>query len=74
VALGARVLPTYLKNEIDRDAGTLYAMVPDAPNALPASAAIQQTRGTHWGWYSPGPNSQPITGVAQPPSDPGPAP
>ena len=68
VTQGARVLPTYLKDDLQRDAGTLYRMIPDAPDALPASAAMQVTHVTHWGMYSPGPNSRPITAPSVTPS------
>ena len=68
VTQGARVLPTYLKDDLQRDAGTLYRMIPNAPDALPASAAMQVTHVTHWGMYSPGPNSRPITAPSVTPS------
>ena len=68
VAQGARALPTFLTDDVYRDVGTLYAMIPDVPNALPASAAETVTHPTHWGWYTPGANSKPISAPSQPPT------
>lgn len=65
-------LPTFLKGNLNRDWGTLYAIAPDVP-AAPASSALQIAQVTHWGLYSPGPGSKPIElpGVAQKSNDRG---
>ncbi|GDY29661.1 arabinosyltransferase domain-containing protein [Gandjariella thermophila] len=50
-----RKLPAFLDGQIDRDWGTLYAIDPYEPNALPASAAERVTHEVHSGLWSPGP-------------------
>lgn len=49
-----RELPTYLKNDLHRDWGSLYAVDPYAPEALPPQAAMRVRHETHWGTWSPG--------------------
>ncbi|HEX3790030.1 MAG TPA: arabinosyltransferase domain-containing protein [Pseudonocardiaceae bacterium] len=71
-ATSVRLLPTYLRNDINRDWGSLYAIDQDVPDALPANAAMTVQHTTHWGWYSPGPNSKIITNTGTPPSPAGP--
>ncbi|HWC79369.1 MAG TPA: arabinosyltransferase domain-containing protein [Pseudonocardiaceae bacterium] len=71
-AQSARVLPSYLMSDLNRDVGTLYQLIPDEPNGLPASAAEQVTHVTHSGLYSPGANSKPETAPAEPPTNSGP--
>jgi arabinosyltransferase C len=60
VTATVRKLPTFLDGQIDRDWGTLYAIDPYEPNALPASAAERVTEETHSGLWSPGPLPNPI--------------
>ncbi|WP_258175193.1 arabinosyltransferase domain-containing protein [Actinopolyspora mortivallis] len=55
-----RELPTYLRGDMHRDWGTLYAVDPYAPEALPAQAAMRIEQETHWGTWSPGPVSRPV--------------
>ncbi|WP_020663886.1 arabinosyltransferase domain-containing protein [Amycolatopsis benzoatilytica] len=59
VATKMEALPTYLEGDVDRDWGTLYAVTPDVPDALPASAAMHQRVVTHSGLWSPGPLAKP---------------
>lgn len=60
VATSMRELPTYLKNDVDRDWGSLYEVHPYEPDALPAEAAMEVRSETHSGMWTPGPTSQPI--------------
>ena len=55
VSASMRELPTYLRNDINRDWGSLYAVDPYAPEALPAQSAMKFHTETHWGRWSPGP-------------------
>lgn len=55
VAASVRELPTYLRNDIRRDWGSLYAVDPYTPEALPAQTAMDVRTETHWGRWSPGP-------------------
>ncbi|NHD19273.1 arabinosyltransferase [Actinopolyspora sp. BKK1] len=55
-----RELPTYMRGDIHRDWGTLYAVDPYAPEALPAQAAMHIEHETHWGTWSPGKLSRPV--------------
>ncbi|GAA2789095.1 arabinosyltransferase domain-containing protein [Saccharopolyspora taberi] len=55
VAASVRELPTYLRNDINRDWGSLYVVDPYAPEALPAQSAMKTHTETHWGNWSPGP-------------------
>lgn len=54
-----RTLPTYLKGDLDRDWGTLYAIDPYV-SAVPTAAAERIGHEVHSGLYSPGPVSEPI--------------
>ncbi|MFC7342414.1 arabinosyltransferase domain-containing protein [Saccharopolyspora griseoalba] len=65
VATSMRELPTYLKNNIHRDWGSLYAVDPYEPDALPAQAAMEVHTETHWGTWTPGP----LTKTVQLPGD-----
>ncbi|GAA4840875.1 arabinosyltransferase domain-containing protein [Saccharopolyspora rosea] len=65
VATSMRELPTYLKNNIHRDWGSLYAVDPYDPDALPAQAAMDVHTETHWGTWTPGP----LTRTVQLPGD-----
>jgi arabinosyltransferase C len=58
VTSSMRELPTYLKNDINRDWGSLYEVDPYDPDALPAQAAMDVHTETHWGLWSPGPTSK----------------
>lgn len=49
-----REMPTYLKGDLHRDWGSLYAVDPYVPDALPAQAAMDVHTETHWGMWSPG--------------------
>ncbi|QUH01895.1 arabinosyltransferase domain-containing protein [Saccharopolyspora erythraea] len=60
VATSMVELPTYLRNDVTRDWGSLYAVHPYEPDALPASAAMRLRTETHWGWWSPGPTPKPL--------------
>ncbi|GAA2788684.1 arabinosyltransferase domain-containing protein [Saccharopolyspora taberi] len=60
VMAGTHELPTYLKNDISRDWGSLYRIDPYVPDALPAEAAMRVRPETHWGLWSPGPMSKTI--------------
>lgn len=60
VASSVRMLPTFLKGNLDRNWGTLYAIDPYNAPAAPAAAAEQVTHETHWGLWSDGPTSVPI--------------
>jgi arabinosyltransferase C len=62
-----RKLPGFLDGQIDRDWGTLYAIDPYEPNALPASAAERVTQEVHSGLWSPGPMPHPIFLPGNPP-------
>ncbi|WP_249124147.1 arabinosyltransferase domain-containing protein [Saccharopolyspora erythraea] len=55
-----RELPTYLKNDISRDWGSLYVLEPQTPEALPAEAAMRISHEVRWGMFSPGPISQTV--------------
>lgn len=57
VTTSMRELPTYLRNDIHRDWGKLYAVDPYVPDALPPEAATEVHTETHWGTWSPGPLS-----------------
>src|SRR5690606_37356674 len=57
--------PTYLRNNIHRDWGSLYAVDPYEPDALPAQSAMEVHTETHWGTWSPGP----LTKTVQLPGD-----
>ncbi|MCX2729350.1 arabinosyltransferase domain-containing protein [Saccharopolyspora sp. NFXS83] len=61
VATSMTELPTYLRNDMSTDWGSLYAVHPYEPDALPASAAAHTRTEDHWGWWSPGPTPNPIT-------------
>jgi arabinosyltransferase C len=54
VTSSTRELPTYMKNDMLRDWGSLYEVDPYQPNALPPEAAAHVNRETHWGKWSPG--------------------
>ncbi|MFD0489894.1 arabinosyltransferase C-terminal domain-containing protein [Saccharopolyspora spinosporotrichia] len=54
VATSMREMPTYLKNDVNRDWGSLYAVDPYVPDALPAQVAMSVHTETHWGTWSPG--------------------
>ncbi|GAB2740609.1 arabinosyltransferase domain-containing protein [Salinifilum aidingensis] len=60
VVASMRELPTYLRNNIHRDWGSLYAVDPYQPDALPAQAAMQVHSETHWGTWRPGPLPNPV--------------
>ncbi|MGW1682344.1 arabinosyltransferase domain-containing protein [Saccharopolyspora sp. NPDC002376] len=60
VATSMSEMPTYLKNDLQRDWGSLYAVHPYDPDALPAEAAKQVRTETHWGLWTPGPLTKPI--------------
>ncbi|MBA8827477.1 arabinosyltransferase C [Saccharopolyspora lacisalsi] len=60
VTTSMRTLPTYLEGNIHRDWGTLYAVDPYAPRALPAQAAMNIRKETHWGTWTPGPLSKTV--------------
>ncbi|WP_246025566.1 arabinosyltransferase domain-containing protein [Saccharopolyspora antimicrobica] len=60
VATSMTELPTYLVNDVNRDWGSLYAVHPYEPDALPATTAIRVRTETHWGWWSPGPPPEPV--------------
>ncbi|WP_010313485.1 arabinosyltransferase domain-containing protein [Saccharopolyspora spinosa] len=60
VSTSMRELPTYLKNNIHRDWGSLYAVDPYEPDALPAQAAMDVHEETHWGNWTPGPLSKTV--------------
>ncbi|GAB3289415.1 arabinosyltransferase domain-containing protein [Parasphingorhabdus pacifica] len=55
VASSVRELPTYMQNDLHKDWGSLYAIDPYGPSALPAEAAMSVHVETHWGMWSPGP-------------------
>ncbi|MBQ6642171.1 MAG: arabinosyltransferase domain-containing protein [Saccharopolyspora sp.] len=55
VTASMRELPTYMKDDLNRDWGTLYAVDPYEPSALPAEAAMRTHQETHWGTWTPGP-------------------
>lgn len=54
ITTSMRELPTYLKNDLHRDWGSLYAVDPYVPDALPPQAAMDVREETHWGTWSPG--------------------
>lgn len=54
VATSMRELPTYLKNDLYRDWGSLYAVDPYDRGALPAESAMRVHEETHWGDWTPG--------------------
>ena len=60
VATSMRELPTYMKNDLERDWGSLYEVDPFEADALPAEAALDVRQETHWGNWTPGPVSQPV--------------
>ncbi len=60
VTTSMREIPTYLKGNIHRDWGTLYAVDPYAPEALPAEAAVHIEQEVHWGTWTPGPVSNTV--------------
>ena len=60
VTTSMRELPTYMKNDIHRDWGSLYAVDPYEPDALPAEAAMEVHTETRWGTWTPGPLTKPI--------------
>ncbi|MEV4647651.1 arabinosyltransferase domain-containing protein [Saccharopolyspora sp. NPDC049357] len=55
VATSMRELPTYMKNNIHRDWGSLYAVDPYDADAVPAQTAMDVHTETHWGNWTPGP-------------------
>ena len=55
VTASMRELPTYMKNDLYKDWGSLYAVDPYEPGALPAEAAMRTHEETHWGTWTPGP-------------------
>lgn len=54
VTTSMRELPTYMRNDIHRDWGSLYAVDPYEPDALPAEAAMEVHTEKHWGLWTPG--------------------
>ncbi|WP_235879000.1 arabinosyltransferase domain-containing protein [Saccharopolyspora karakumensis] len=60
VATSMVELPTYLINDINRDWGSLYAVHPYEPHALPAAAAMHVRGQVRWGWWRPGPLPKPV--------------
>lgn len=54
VSASVRRLPTYM-SDLHKDWGTLYAVDPYEPDALPAETAMDVHTETHWGSWSPGP-------------------
>ncbi|SFD86376.1 arabinosyltransferase C [Actinopolyspora alba] len=60
VTSSMREMPTYLRGNIHRDWGTLYAVDQYRPAALPAQTAMNIEEETHWGTWSPGPMSRPV--------------
>ncbi|MCA1189793.1 arabinosyltransferase domain-containing protein [Saccharopolyspora sp. 6T] len=60
VATSMTELPTYLRNDLGNDWGSLYAVHPYEPDALPASAAAHTHEEDHWGLWSPGPTPNPV--------------
>nr|WP_179725423.1 arabinosyltransferase domain-containing protein [Saccharopolyspora hordei] len=60
VASSVRVLPTYLRGDPQQDWGSLYVVDPYGVDALPAEAALEVHRETHWGTWSPGPLTQAV--------------
>lgn len=60
VTASVREMPTYMKNNIQRDWGSLYAVDPYEPAALPAQSAMSVRTQTHWGMWSPGPLTKPV--------------
>ncbi|MEY8039501.1 arabinosyltransferase domain-containing protein [Saccharopolyspora cebuensis] len=65
VSTSMRELPTYLRNNIHRDWGSLYAVDQYEPDALPAQAAMEVHTETKWGTWTPGP----LTKTVQLPGD-----
>ncbi|MGH3620370.1 MAG: arabinosyltransferase C-terminal domain-containing protein, partial [Sciscionella sp.] len=64
-----RKLPTYLRGDVSRDWGDLYA-VDYRQAGVSASAAVHVRPRTRWGWYSPGPMSRPVDIPGEPAVDP----
>ena len=60
VTTSMRELPTYMKNDMHRDWGSLYEVDPYVPSALPPQIAMDVHTETHWGTWSPGPLSKTI--------------
>ncbi|CAL99550.1 arabinosyltransferase C [Saccharopolyspora erythraea NRRL 2338] len=60
ITTSMRELPTYVKNDIHRDWGSLYRVDPFVPDALPAEAAMEVHPETHWGTWTPGPLSKTV--------------
>lgn len=60
VTSSMRALPTYLKGDYQRDWGSLYEVDPYEPGALPPQTALDITKETHWGTWSPGALSEPV--------------
>ena len=52
-----RTIPTYLKDDLHRDWGSLHAVEPYEPGALPPEMAIERHQEIHWGTWTPGPLS-----------------
>ncbi|WP_374220902.1 arabinosyltransferase domain-containing protein [Saccharopolyspora sp. HNM0986] len=65
VSASVRELPTYMNGDVNRDWGSLYEVDPYQPDALPAEAAMDVRKETHWGFWSPGP----LTPTVQLPGD-----
>ncbi|GAA2354598.1 arabinosyltransferase domain-containing protein [Saccharopolyspora halophila] len=61
VATSAQLLPTYLKNDPQKDWGSLYVLHRYSPEALPAETALHEHRATHWGLWSPGKLPEAVT-------------
>ncbi|HEX7661136.1 MAG TPA: arabinosyltransferase domain-containing protein [Pseudonocardiaceae bacterium] len=57
VVATVQTLPTYLQGDINRDWGTLYKINPYVAASAPT---MKVTQVTHWGMYTPGPDSRPI--------------
>ena len=61
VATSMAEMPSYLRNDVGNDWGSLYEVHPYEPDALPAAAATTTYLEEHWGWWRPGPTPNPIT-------------
>ncbi|MER5394227.1 arabinosyltransferase domain-containing protein [Saccharopolyspora sp. NPDC002686] len=71
VAASVRAMPSYLKGDLHRDWGVFYVVDSFQPDALPAEAAMEVHRETHWGTWSPGALPKAVKLPGGPPSSDG---
>jgi arabinosyltransferase C len=69
VTTSMRELPTYVRDDVQRDWGSLYEVDPYEADALPAQAAMEVHTETHWGTWSEGALSKKLHLPGVPSSD-----